>query len=80
MSTIDENIAAFNQQINPLEAQHMGKWVVFHDSKLVDIFDNFELAASDAVRKFGRGPYLVRQIGAPPVVLPASVAYHPISK
>jgi hypothetical protein len=29
------------------------------------------------VGKFGAGPYLIRQIGAPPVTLPASVMYHP---
>jgi hypothetical protein len=58
-----------------LETEHMGKWVLLHQEKLVNIYDSFDAAAEDAVRQFGRGPYLIRQIGAPPVTLPASVMY-----
>jgi hypothetical protein len=28
------------------------------------------------VQKFGSGPYLIRQVGASPIVLPASVMYN----
>jgi hypothetical protein len=76
-SDIDKEIAAYDALRNDLEAQHMGKWVLVHDGKLVAVFDSFEIAAEDAVRKFGRGPYLIRQVGAPPITLPASVMYHP---
>jgi len=73
---IESEISAYEQMQKELEARHMGKWVLFYGGKLVSIYDSFEAAAEDAVRRFGRGPYLIRQIGAPPVILPASVMYH----
>jgi hypothetical protein len=42
------------------------------------IYDAFDAAAKVAVQRFGRGPYLIRQIGAPPIVLSASVLYQPM--
>ena len=42
------------------------------DHELVGLYDTFDAAAADAVKRFGSGPYLMRQIGAPPVTLPAS--------
>ena len=77
MAELDQEIAAFEGMSKELEAQHMGKWVVIHDRKLIDLYESLEGAAEDAVRKFGRGPYLIRQVGTPPVVLPASVMYRP---
>ena len=44
----------------------------------IGVYDAFETAAKEAVGHFGRGPYLIRQVGAPPVVLPASVMYRPV--
>jgi hypothetical protein len=35
----------------------MGKWALIHDGILVGVFDDFDTAASQAVSKFGRGPY-----------------------
>jgi hypothetical protein len=55
----------------------MGKWVVFKGAALVAIYDTFEVAAEDAVSRFGRGPYLIRQIGAAPIVIPVSLMYNP---
>lgn len=75
MADINDDIAAYNVMRQELETNHTGKWVLFHDRILVSMHDSFEAAAEEAVRKFGRGPYLIRQIGAPPVVLPASVMY-----
>ena len=75
MSNLNEEIAAFENMRNDLEVEHFGKWVVFHNKELVEIFDSFECAAADAVSRFGRGPYLIREIGAPPVTLPTSVSW-----
>ncbi|MBZ5609800.1 MAG: hypothetical protein LAP38_16180 [Acidobacteriia bacterium] len=77
MADIDENIVAYDEIRQKLEADHMGKWALLCNRELVSIFDSSEQAAETAVQKFGRGPYLIRQIGAPPLVLPASVMYHP---
>ena len=70
-------IAAYQQQAAQLEASHLGKWVVFKGTALIAVYDTFEAAAEDAVERFGRGPFLIRQVGAPPIVMPISVAYNP---
>ena len=76
MTELSSEIEAFELQRSKLEADHNGEWVVFFDRHLHGLFPTMEAAAADAVRSFGRGPYLIRQIGAPPIVLPASVMYH----
>lgn len=75
MAEIDTEIIAYEKMREKLETEHMGKWVLLHQEKLVNIYNTFDAAAEDAVRQFGRGPYLIRQVGAPPVTLPASVMY-----
>ena len=76
MADIDKELAAYEEKRAELEAQHMGKWVLIRGGTLVGVFDSMEAAAKDAVERFGRGPYLIRQVGAPPVTLPASVMWH----
>lgn len=78
MADLSEDINAYDVMRDELEAKHMGKWVVLHDQTFVGVFDAFEAAAEEAVRQFGRGPYLIRQVGAPPIALPASVMYNPV--
>jgi hypothetical protein len=76
VSHIDDEIDAFKAMQSWLEAEHMGKWVIVHNRQLVQLYETFELAARDAIRQFGSGPFLIRQIGEPPMRLPASVMYH----
>ncbi len=75
MAEIDTEITAYEAMRERLETEHMGKWVLVRQEKLVGVFDSFDAAAEVAVRQFGSGPYLIRQVGAPPVTLPASVMY-----
>jgi hypothetical protein len=75
MADLDTELAVYEGMRGDLEAHHMGAWVLVHNQQLVATYDSFESAAKDAVAKFGRGPHLIRQIGAPPLVLPASVMY-----
>ena len=77
MTTLSSQIVAYEEMRDVLEVDHFGKWVVFYDEDLIDTYESSEEAAVDAVRRFGRGPYLIRQVGAPPVRLPASVWYRP---
>ena len=44
-----------------------------HQEEFVGVYATFAAAGRVAVRRFGRGPYLIREIGAPPLILPASV-------
>ena len=76
MADVKDEITAYEKMQAELEAEHTGKWVLFRDLALIEIYESFDLAAADAVRRFGRGPYLIRQVGAPPVTLPASVMFH----
>lgn len=75
MVNLNQNIAAYEKMQNSLEAEHMGKWVVFHDCILIALYDSFEDAADEAVQKFGRGPFLIRQIGRKPLILSPRVIY-----
>jgi hypothetical protein len=76
MPDVDKEIEAYNKMQTELESAHAGKWVLIKEETLVNIYDTFEAAAEDAVKRFGRGPYLIRQVGAPPVTLPASVMFN----
>ena len=78
MTELTKEIAAYERMRNELETDHLGKWVLVHDEELIGIYATFEEAAEEAVQKFGRGPYLIREIGAAPITLPASVLYHPV--
>lgn len=70
-------IPAYESMRVELERKHRAKWVVIRDQTLQGTYDTFEAAAADASRRFAR-PYLIRQVGAPPASLPASVIYRPI--
>ena len=59
---LEQEIEAFNRMKPELEKHHFDKWVVIKDSELVGAFDTFDAAAETAVRRFGRGPYLIRVI------------------
>lgn len=72
---VNREIAGYKKLQSELEASHMGKWVLIHDEKLVGVCESLQEAAGQAVERFGRGPYLIRQVGAPPLVLPSSVLY-----
>jgi hypothetical protein len=78
MTELKDEIAAYDTISADLEAASLGKWALVHDRALIGIYDSFDMAAAEAVRQFGRGPYLIRQIGAPPITMPASVMYRPI--
>ena len=75
MAKLSEEIAAYEAMRVELEADYFGKWVLFHDEQLIKSFNTFEAAANEAVALFGRGPFLIRQVGEPPLRLPASVLY-----
>ena len=72
-ATLEENIQAYEAQQEELEKYYKGKYVVFFDREKIDSFDNFDAAAREAIRRFGRGPYLIRQVGQREMRLPSSV-------
>jgi hypothetical protein len=78
MAELRDDIAAYEKIRADLEAKALGKWAVVYDENLVDVFDSFEAAAVEAVRRFGRGPYLIRQIGSGSITLSAAAMYNPV--
>jgi hypothetical protein len=77
MVKLKADIAAFDRMKAELEARHLHAWVLFRDGAFVDAFPDFETAASVAVERFDRGPYLIRQVGAGPVQLPGGMIFRP---
>ena len=77
MSTLSREITAYEGMQKDLEVDFLGMWALVHDEALIGKFDSFEDAAAHAVTNFGRGPYLIRKIGSPPLTLPISVTYQP---
>ena len=75
MSALQREIAAYERKRAMIETEYFGKWVVVRQEEIVDVFDSFEDAAHESARRFGRGPYLIRQAGEAPITLPASVMY-----
>lgn len=73
---LSAEIEIFEQRRGELEAEHNLEWIVICGDYL-EIFDDFQVAAQTAVSKFGRGPYLIKQIGEPIAPLPASILYRP---
>lgn len=76
MDITEMNLGAYEKLKQKLESEHMGKWALISNGELILTEDTFEKVAEKAVEKFGSGPYLIKQIGAPPVTLPASVVYN----
>ncbi len=73
--SLDKEIAAYNQMRDDLLKHHAGKFVVIKDESLIGAYDNFNNAATEATRRFGKGPYLIRQVGGENYTIPASVIY-----
>ena len=70
MGVLDAEVALYETLRADLEQGHKGKWALIHRDEFVGGFATFEEAGRVAVRRFGRGPYLIREVGAPPLMLP----------
>lgn len=70
MALLSKEMAAYDRMRDELEMDYFGKWVIVHDEELVGTYDESEDAAYDALQKFGRGPYLIKQVGEPPIAPP----------
>ena len=68
VATLDENIATYQKMRDYLETEHFRKWVVFYDEEFVGSYEDFQDAGYDALKRFGRGPHLIRQVGVKRVI------------
>ncbi len=69
INALQREIDAYERMQDNLEANHFRKWVVFHGEEFIGVYESFEDAAIDATKRFGRGPYLIRQVAAPRTVI-----------
>lgn len=76
MDKLQMEINAYEAMKQELEARSWGKCAVLHDGELVGTYDSFEEAAQNAVARFGRGPYLIREVGQASLQLPQSSTYY----
>ena len=85
MGTVSDNVSDQNllshqmrvyEDMRPtMELDHLGEWVVFHGGEIAGFYESFEKAAEDAVQRFGRGPYLIKRVGAYPAALSTAALY-----
>ena len=69
MKVLEREIRAYAKLRDKLEAESFGQWAVVYGDDLAGIYESLEAAADVAVGRFGRGPYLIRQIGKDSVTL-----------
>jgi hypothetical protein len=74
-SALEIEIKAYEEKLSELKESYLGKFVVFKGGEFIGAWDTLDAAANRAVALFGRGPYLIRQVGAPSPTLPASVFF-----
>jgi hypothetical protein len=79
MSTLKENIAAYEAMQEDLELDYFGKWVVFHNEELIGSYATSEEAAEEAITRIKQGPCLVRRVGASHLTLPPYVHYRTLN-
>jgi hypothetical protein len=77
MADLKADIAAFERMKPQLEAHHRNEWVLSYAGRLVDAFPDFEAAATVAVDRFDRSPYLIRQVGAAAIQLSGGAVFRP---
>ena len=73
-AALRRNMAAYETMRAELERDCMGKWVIIYECELAGTYDTETEALQDAPRRFGWGPYHIRQVGAPTKVYRAPTA------
>lgn len=63
MKTLEREIQAYAKLRDQLEPESWGQWAVVYGDELIGVYELFTDAAATAVKRFGRGPCLIRQIG-----------------
>ncbi len=59
---LKSELEAYERLRADLEAKYTDEWVVVHGDELIGVYRDFKDAAREAGQRFGRGPYLIRQV------------------
>ena len=71
-------IKAYEGMLDSLKKHHAGKFVIIKGGELRGVYDTFDTAARNAIREFGAGPYLIREVAERRVMrMPSSVFLRP---
>lgn len=60
-----QEYAVYESKRERLEAAHTGKYVLIKFDEVVGTYNTLDDALRVAVKRFGRGPYLIEEIGLP---------------
>ena len=60
---LEKELETYKREFHNLSADD-GKYVLIHESDVVDIFTSYDDALKDGYQKFGLNPFLVKQIQA----------------
>jgi hypothetical protein len=63
MTALEDELRIYAQREEELKKSAPGKFVVIKHSDIIGTFDTLDDALTEATRRFGLEPYLVRQIG-----------------
>jgi hypothetical protein len=64
MNALQEELETYARQEEDLKKSAPGKFVVIKHSEVIGTFDTLDAALTEATRRFGLEPYMVRQIGS----------------
>ena len=78
MRALEQETAVFESRRDEFERDHNLKWVVIHGDEIAGFFPDLQQAARVAIDRYGRGPYLIKQIGEPDPPIPLSLFARPM--
>ena len=72
---LEQELATYERERAHLEREHMGKFVLIREDKVIGTYDTFETAAKEGVSRFKNSPFLIRQVGREGVTLSPAIVY-----
>ena len=59
---LETEICLFNEKIDSLVKESLGKYVLIKESNIIGVFESFDESITNATRLFGLDSYLLREI------------------
>jgi hypothetical protein len=75
MDELLKNREAYNSMRDELEKDHLGRIALFHDGKLIRVYNDRDDAYDIGLETYGAGNYSIKRIGSPSQSLGAATMY-----
>ena len=62
LALLQKEVDFYNSQREELIKQHLGKWVLIKDRKVLGVFDNDQAAYQAGIAKFGNTIFLIKPV------------------